>query len=291
MKNLKIEAWDQLHRINKIMMPEPNRKHEKPLIGRGQVKLLKEIMNESNLSQDELAKRARLDKTTVAKTVKKLEQHGLIRREKSADDQRKYQLFATEKATEMVKRMDEHLYKASNDMFEGLKDSEVESLLKTLDKLEDNLNNQRVKRDMLRDKGHSLVRKLKEFGSIEKTKLEADLNLAKEDFDDLLLRLIERRLIKEEAGLLYLNESHAETHMRHVHDFREKRDPEHRILFKILMDNNGLTLEELSEKADKSMDEVKHILAPAMDHSDVYEKDGLLYLEENILKRKPPRRF
>ena len=35
MNNLKIEVWDQLHRINNIMMPEPHKRHEKPLIGRG----------------------------------------------------------------------------------------------------------------------------------------------------------------------------------------------------------------------------------------------------------------
>ena len=63
MNNLKIEVWDQLHRINNIMMPEPHKGHEKPLIGRGQVKILKEIMKESNLSQDDLAKKARVDKS------------------------------------------------------------------------------------------------------------------------------------------------------------------------------------------------------------------------------------
>ncbi len=288
MNNLKIEVWDQLHRINNIMMPEPHKGHEKPLIGRGQVKILKEIMKESNLSQDDLAKKARVDKTTVAKSVKKMEAQGLIKREKSADDQRKYKLFATKEATHMIERMDQHLEKAASHMFEGISKSEIETLVKVLDKLEENLNNQRVERDKQRDMGYNLIRKLKELGFMEKTKLQADLGLAKKDFEDLLLRLVERRVIKEDAGLLYLNETHEEAHLRHKKEMNDRRNPKHEDIFRLLFEHDGLTVEELAEKVHMPVHEVKEILRPALDHGKVVENDALLTMNEFPHRRPKP---
>ncbi len=94
------ETMQIMSRINRKLF-SAKEKDKKTQMGRGQMNILREIVNNENISQDELANKLNLDKTTVAKAVKKLEARGLIIRNSSLIDKRKKELLATDKALDI----------------------------------------------------------------------------------------------------------------------------------------------------------------------------------------------
>ncbi len=50
-------------------------------MGRGQLGILDVVIDNPGISQEQLANELDLDKTTIAKAVKKMEMHGLIKRQ------------------------------------------------------------------------------------------------------------------------------------------------------------------------------------------------------------------
>lgn len=67
-------------------------------IGHGPRQFLIEITLHEGLSQEELSDLLLMDKTTTARSVKRLEDHGYIIRKRDPRDRRQYHLFPTEKA-------------------------------------------------------------------------------------------------------------------------------------------------------------------------------------------------
>ena len=82
--------------------------------GQGQVGILNRLLQRPNLSQRELADLCHLDVTTMSRSLDRLEEEGLLRREKNPDCRRSYQVCLTpageKKAREVqavLRQMDE----------------------------------------------------------------------------------------------------------------------------------------------------------------------------------------
>lgn len=67
-------------------------------IGSGQYAFLLQLYRKDGVSQEELAKLLLVDKATVARAIKKLEEENLVYRVRNEKDKRYYKVFITEKA-------------------------------------------------------------------------------------------------------------------------------------------------------------------------------------------------
>lgn len=67
-------------------------------LGQGQIYLLLTLFQQDGVSQDALSKQLKLDKTTVTRAMKKLEESGYITRVPSSEDRRINLVYLTDKA-------------------------------------------------------------------------------------------------------------------------------------------------------------------------------------------------
>ena len=67
-------------------------------LGEGQFGMLYDISKNEGISQDELSRKRNLDKTTIAKALKKLAKNGYVEKKRDESDKRVYRLHCTEKA-------------------------------------------------------------------------------------------------------------------------------------------------------------------------------------------------
>ena len=101
-------------------------------------------IDNDKITQEELADRLHLDKTTIAKAVKRLEYRELITRTINQDDQRKKELVATKKAELIDKKMMKHMENHAQTLFEGINDEEINTFIKTLEKIDNNLEKNHI---------------------------------------------------------------------------------------------------------------------------------------------------
>jgi DNA-binding MarR family transcriptional regulator len=67
-------------------------------IGRGQLSFLMTLYNRDGVSQENIARNLKIDKSTVARAIKKLMEEGYVIKERDTSDRRAYKVFLTEKA-------------------------------------------------------------------------------------------------------------------------------------------------------------------------------------------------
>ncbi len=191
MKN-KRKAMGLMSRLNRKMFSDREDFGQKT-IGRGQMKLLDHIINNEGLSQDQLAKELGIDKTTVAKSVKKLEQHNLIERRSNEVDKRKKTMFATNEAKAIQEQMLSRREKHTSTVFEGVSDDELEMFSNVLLKIENNLDAYYQQIKERREFGRMIVKILYDDPmSYDKlfAKLEMDEKVFKEKIDRMLSKEI-----------------------------------------------------------------------------------------------------
>lgn len=70
-------------------------------IGSGQYIFIKVLCENDGITTDKLSQMLSIDKGTVTKGIKKLEQNGFVLKELDLDDKRSYKLYATKKAFEV----------------------------------------------------------------------------------------------------------------------------------------------------------------------------------------------
>lgn len=75
-----------------------SRKYETYQIGFGQYQFLIMLYLEDGLSQDELTKRVYVDKATTARAINKLKENGYVSVNVDRNDNRKHQVYLTEKS-------------------------------------------------------------------------------------------------------------------------------------------------------------------------------------------------
>ena len=101
----------------------------------GQVPFLMHLSHKEGITQDNLAVHLHIDKGTVARALKKLEDNGFIYREINPQNRRKYLLFLTEKGRQIVPKIHQIDKEWEKSVCSDLSDAEYIPLLNTLQTL------------------------------------------------------------------------------------------------------------------------------------------------------------
>lgn len=101
----------------------------------GQVPFLMHLSHKEGITQDDLAVHLHIDKGTVARALKKLEDNGFIYREINPQNRRKYLLFLTEKGRQIVPKIHQIDKEWEKSVCSDLSDTEYIQLLNTLQTL------------------------------------------------------------------------------------------------------------------------------------------------------------
>ena len=94
------------------------------------------ITRNPGMSQDEIAKHICLNKSTVARTLSYLEEHGFVTREADKSDKRVLRVFPTEKMNEALPRVRELAREWNSLISDGLTEQEIETFSSVLEKIE-----------------------------------------------------------------------------------------------------------------------------------------------------------
>lgn len=104
----------------------------------GQLPCLILLSHKQGVTQDYIARKFHIDKGTIARAVKKLEDKGFISRTLDPENRRKYLIFLTEKGEQTVPKIRGIERKWEKVVCEGLSDEEHSQLLKFLNVLAKN---------------------------------------------------------------------------------------------------------------------------------------------------------
>ncbi len=107
-------------------------------MGWGQFKILVLLMDSGCLKQEEISCQLGVDKTTVARTLKKLETSDLIIRKIDPVDKRANLVYLTDKSKKLADYLKEIKKDINNHLLADLSESEIETLFTLLYKLKRN---------------------------------------------------------------------------------------------------------------------------------------------------------
>ncbi len=103
--------------------------------GQGQVGILNRLLQKPNLSQRELADLCHLDVTTMSRSLDRLEEEGLLRREKNPDCRRSYQVCLTSDGEKKAREVQALLGQMDETICQGLSEQERGEFLRILRKI------------------------------------------------------------------------------------------------------------------------------------------------------------
>ena len=109
-------------------------------IGRGQHAFLTRIYENPGINQEELSYMLKIDKTTVAKSLKRLEKNGFINKIKSKEDGRQCLLYPSDKLLSIYSDLEEMIISTCDNMTSEFTEEESEQLLILLQKVKNNVN-------------------------------------------------------------------------------------------------------------------------------------------------------
>lgn len=107
---------------------------------RGQHSFLTRVMENPGISQEEISYMLRVDKTTSAKAIKKLENKGYIVRKRSEEDKRQWCLYPTSKLIKIYPNLVDKINLTSETGASGFTENELETLFKLLNKFRKNVD-------------------------------------------------------------------------------------------------------------------------------------------------------
>lgn len=109
-------------------------------IERGQHAFLTRIYENPGINQEELSYLLKMDKTTVAKALKKLEEKKFINRIRSEKDNRKWLLYPAEKLLSIYDELENHIMYTCQNAIKNFNDEDAKTLLTFLNKISQNVN-------------------------------------------------------------------------------------------------------------------------------------------------------
>ncbi|MDD4255360.1 MAG: MarR family transcriptional regulator [Methanofollis sp.] len=121
-----------IHRTHHIVIDERMKRFG---LSSGQLFTLLHLAHEQGITQDTLVRRFRVDKGTVARAVRRLEDAGYINRTIDPDDRRAVQIFLTDRGEEIVPEIIRIDREWEEEVFAGLTDEErrqAEALLRKI---------------------------------------------------------------------------------------------------------------------------------------------------------------
>jgi DNA-binding MarR family transcriptional regulator len=90
---------------------------------------------------EELCSMLDIDKAAAARAVKSMEEKGFVKRIRGVEDKRQNKLFLTAKAKAKFKGIDAALSKWNAVMMDGIVENDLETVFKSLLKMQENINN------------------------------------------------------------------------------------------------------------------------------------------------------
>ncbi|AMK16262.1 MarR family winged helix-turn-helix transcriptional regulator [Methanobrevibacter olleyae] len=111
-----------------------NRRLEDLNINASQLHSLFEIKHEREINQDEIAKRCNIDKGAIARSLRKLEDKGLVLKEIDKNNRRQNKISLTSKGEEIIKESTKILNEWEEEVFKDIKDEDKEFIQNFLKK-------------------------------------------------------------------------------------------------------------------------------------------------------------
>ena len=108
--------------------------------GQGQARILSSLAAAGNVTQRELADACLMDVTTMSRTLDRLEEKGLIRRERDPQSRRAYRVGLTDAGRETAEKVDAGFAELEQILCGGMTDGELLALAGSLRKIRGNLN-------------------------------------------------------------------------------------------------------------------------------------------------------
>ncbi len=105
-----------------------------------QSRYLNMIYENPGISQDALVQYYQIDKGAIAKSIRRLEELGYVRREHNPDDRRAYCLFPTEEAKRVIEFCRDDIRRMEQAFEESLTPEEIETFQRLLTRITDNMN-------------------------------------------------------------------------------------------------------------------------------------------------------
>lgn len=104
-----------------------------------QWRVIGRLAREPGLKQVELAERLDVEPITACRIVDRLEEAGLVERQRDPDDRRAWRLMLTPKAEPIVAKLRELLEQVAGESFEGFGDDEIEMFRTAMARVRDNV--------------------------------------------------------------------------------------------------------------------------------------------------------
>ncbi len=108
-------------------------------VTRPQWRVLARLKREPGLRQVDLAERLDMEPITLCRIVDRLEEAGLVERQRDPNDRRAWRLALTEKAAPLVKRLRALAHDLADDAMDGIAEPELRALKQRLAAIRDNV--------------------------------------------------------------------------------------------------------------------------------------------------------
>ena len=109
-------------------------------LGQGQPRILARLLQGDGLTQRELADACALDAATLSRTLDRLEEMGLIRREENPDSRRSYLVRLTAAGREKAAQVQEGFDRLEELICQGFSQAELERLRRDLERVRANMD-------------------------------------------------------------------------------------------------------------------------------------------------------
>ncbi|MDD4504628.1 MAG: MarR family winged helix-turn-helix transcriptional regulator [Clostridiaceae bacterium] len=105
----------------------------------GQIPTLIQVYRHPGITQDGISSNAGIDKGTVARTVKQLEDNDIVIRQSDPKDRRVNHIFATAKGLENREGIFQIIRELHENLYQGFCDSEIEEAISLLERMRNNM--------------------------------------------------------------------------------------------------------------------------------------------------------
>jgi len=134
MKNRNRQILRNIHTVSRSTLYIRNISFSRYNLQRGQHTFLTRIVEKPGITQEEISVLLRIDRTTTAKAIKKLEEKGFLIRKKSLIDRRAWCLYPTEMMMKIYGDMNREILELSEKFTENFSDEEIDKLNELLEK-------------------------------------------------------------------------------------------------------------------------------------------------------------
>lgn len=121
-------------------------------LSKGQYLYLVRIYENPGIIQDKVASLLKVDRSTAAKSIKKLVEHGLVKKEKDEHNKKELKLYCTEKGAKLYPFLQREEEYSTEVITENITQDEIEITLKVLYKMRINIEKEweNIKKGIIR---------------------------------------------------------------------------------------------------------------------------------------------